>query len=93
MRRFIGGETEMKDKGQILERVRAALIELFDIEGERITLEANLYQDLEIDSIDAVDLVDRLRRETGLKIAAEDFKAVRTVDDLVETVHRLLNNT
>lgn len=93
MRRFIGGETEMKDKGQILERVRAALIELFDVEGERITLEANLYQDLEIDSIDAVDLVDRLRRETGLKIAAEDFKAVRTVDDLVETVHRLLNNT
>ena len=79
----------MKDKVEILERVRAALTELFEIEGSRVTLDANLYRDLEIDSIDAVDLMDRLRRETGLKIAVEDFKAVRTVDDLVQAVHRL----
>jgi acyl carrier protein len=83
----------MKDRGEILARVRAAMTELFEIDESRVTLDANLYQDLEIDSIDAVDLVDRLRRETGLKIAAEDFKAVRTVNDLVETVHRLISKS
>lgn len=78
------------NKDEILERVRAALSELFEIDAARVTPDANLYRDLEIDSIDAVDLMDRLRRETGLKIAAEDFRAVRTVNDLVEAVHRVI---
>ncbi len=78
------------DKDEILGRIRAALTELFEIDAARVTPDANLYRDLEIDSIDAVDLMDRLRRETGLKIAAEDFRAVRTVNDLVEAVHRVI---
>jgi acyl carrier protein len=64
-------------------------VELFELEPERITLEANLYQDLEIDSIDAGDLIDHIKRQTGKKIAAEEFKAVRTVGDVVEAVYRL----
>ena len=70
--------------------MRAALVELFEIDAGRVTPEARLYDDLEIDSIDAVDLMDRLRRETGLKISPEDFRAVRTVDDLVNAVHKLI---
>jgi len=80
----------MRSKNDVLERVRAALVELFEIDGGRVTLEASLYGDLEIDSIDAVDLMDRLRRETGLKFAPEDFRAVRTVSDLVDAVYRLV---
>lgn len=83
----------MRSKDEVLERVRAALVELFEIDGARVTLEANLYQDLEIDSIDAVDLLDRLRRETGLKIAPEEFRAVRTVSDLVDAVYRLIQKS
>ena len=56
-----------------------------------MTLEANLYQDLEIDSIDAVDLIDHIKRQTGKKIAAEEFKAVRTVGDVVEAVYQVVN--
>ena len=65
-----------------------ALVNLFEIEPERITPETNLYQDLEIDSIDAIDLIDHIKRETGRKLQADDFRSVRTVEDVVQAVLR-----
>ena len=65
------------------------LIELFEIEPERITPDTNLYEDLEIDSIDAIDLIDRIKRETGRKLQAEDFRNVRTVNDVVQAVLKI----
>lgn len=81
----------MQNREEIFATLRDALVELFELEPARITPDANLYQDLEIDSIDAVDLIDHLKRQTGKKIAAEDFKSVRTVGDVVEAVHRMVN--
>ncbi|QVM91774.1 acyl carrier protein [Pseudomonas entomophila] len=81
----------MQTREDIFNILRDALVELFELEPERVTLDANLYQDLEIDSIDAVDLIDHIKRQTGKKIAADDFKSVRTVNDVVEAVHRLVN--
>ncbi|MGV8860989.1 MAG: acyl carrier protein [Pseudomonas sp.] len=81
----------MQTREDIFDTLRSALVELFELEPERVNLQANLYQDLEIDSIDAVDLIDHIKRKTGKKIAAEDFKAVRTVNDVVEAVYRLVN--
>ena len=62
----------------------------FMLDRSRITLEANLYSDLDIDSIDAVDLAVKLQRETGKRIPPEVFKSVRTVRDLVAAVDVLL---
>ncbi|MGV8843045.1 MAG: acyl carrier protein [Pseudomonas sp.] len=81
----------MQSREEIFSTLRQALIELFELDPEQINLQANLYQDLEIDSIDAVDLIDHIKRQTGKKIAAEEFKAVRTVGDVVEAVYRLVN--
>ena len=75
---------------EVLEQVRLALIELFELDGDAVTETAHLYQDLELDSIDAVDLVVRLQKLTGKKIRPEEFKAVRTVQDLVDAVSALL---
>jgi acyl carrier protein len=74
----------------IYEQIRSALVELFQLDPERITLDARLMEDLEIDSIDAVDLMDRLKRFTGRKISAEDFRSVRTVGDLTLAIERLV---
>ncbi|MDO1509335.1 MULTISPECIES: acyl carrier protein [unclassified Neisseria] len=63
-----------------------ALVNLFEIESERIQPETNLYEDLEIDSIDAIDLIDYIKRQTGHKLLAEDFRSVRTVEDVVQAV-------
>ncbi|SDG59795.1 acyl carrier protein [Pseudomonas benzenivorans] len=81
----------MQNRDEIFAILRDALVELFELDAERITLDANLYQDLEIDSIDAIDLIDHIKRQTGKKIAAEEFKSVRSVGDVVEAVHRLVN--
>jgi acyl carrier protein len=75
---------------EVLAQIRESLAELFDIEPERIQPDTRLYDDLEIDSIDAVDLLDRLKRRTGCKFAAEDFRAVRTVGDLVQVIEQKL---
>jgi acyl carrier protein len=81
----------MRDKEQILAEVRTAMVELFELEPERITLAARLYDDLEIDSIDAIDLIDRLRQVSGKKIPAERFRSVRTIGDLVDSVQQLFD--
>jgi len=79
-----------QDTEQVYELVRSALVELFQLDPQRITPSARLADDLEIDSIDAVDLVDRIKRATGRKIGAEEFRSVRTVSDLAHAVERLV---
>ncbi len=58
----------------------------FEIEPETITLEASLMDDLDIDSIDAIDILARLRDITGKELPAEGLKSVRTVGDVVNLV-------
>ena len=76
----------MQTRDDIFNTLRDTLSELFEIEPERITPEANLYTDLEIDSIDAIDLIDHVRRQTGRKLDANDFRSVRTVEDVVQAM-------
>lgn len=70
-----------------------ALVSLFEVDKEKITLETNLYSDLDIDSIDAIDLIDYIKRQTGYKLRADDFRNVRTVNDVIEAVKKISNNT
>ena len=81
----------MQPQDEILERIRQTLVELFELEPGRITAEARLYDDLEIDSIDVVDLMDEVQKHTGRKVTPEDFRSVRTVGDLATVVRRLMN--
>ncbi|EWG98964.1 acyl carrier protein [Halomonas sp. BC04] len=75
---------------EVFDHVRKTLVELFELEANDIRPEARLYEDLDIDSIDAVDLVVELKQFTGRRINPDDFKAVRTIDDVVNAVERLM---
>ncbi|MBA2076396.1 acyl carrier protein [Aeromonas veronii] len=77
-------------RDEIFKEIRRALVELFEIDPEDVTMDAKLYQQLELDSIDAIDLVVHLQKLTGKKIKPEEFKSVRTVADVVDAVERLL---
>ena len=77
---------------EVYKQVKDALIELFELDAEDITPEAHLYLDLDLDSIDAVDLVVHLQNVTGKQIKPEEFKAVRTVNNVVESVVELLKD-
>jgi len=78
-------------KEEIYEALKKILVELFEIDAAKVTPQANLYADLEIDSIDAVDLAIQMHSVTGKRLAPEDFKQVRTVQDVVDAVHRVLH--
>lgn len=79
----------MYEREEIFERLRGALIELFEVAPEKVTPAAQLYQDLGIDSIDAIDLILKLKELTGKKIQPESFKHVRSVGDVVEAIYAL----
>lgn len=73
-------------RDEVFTRLRAILVESFELDANRITHEAHLLEDLDLDSIDAIDLAVRLEEETGLKLADDELRGVRRVDDVVELV-------
>lgn len=78
------------DDDAILERLREVLWNTFEIEPSRVIPSAQLFTELELDSIDLVDLAIQIEEMTGMRIKPEGFKSVSTVGDLVATVHALL---
>lgn len=82
----------MQERDEILAAIKEIMVEMFEIDEQAITLEARLYQDLDFDSIDAVDMIVRLKEITGKAVKAEDFKAARTIGDVVEAVYKMLNS-
>ena len=77
------------DKQSLFNALKMVLVEQFDVEEDIISLDTNLYVELEIDSIDAVDLMVHIKELTGKKIPPDQFRQIRTVSDVVETIDRL----
>ena len=75
---------------QIFSELKRELCALFELAPEQITSKARLYDDLDLDSIDAVDLAVRLQDLTKKRIKPEQFKAVRTVEDVIDAVEQML---
>lgn len=82
----------MTTRDEVYQKISTLLVDLFEIDPETISEDALLFDDLDIDSIDAVDLVIELKSFTGKKIAPEDFKSVKTVGDIVDAVYNILGN-
>ncbi|MBH2028905.1 MAG: acyl carrier protein [Acinetobacter tjernbergiae] len=79
----------MLTQEQVLAKLRDWMQDLFEIEPDDIQLDSNLYEDLDVDSIDAVDLVVKIKELTGKQVQPEDFKAVRTVQDVVTVIQNM----
>jgi len=65
------------------------LAEMFELDKASLTLESNLYADLDIDSIDAVDLAVKLKQMTGMRLQPEVFKKIRTIGDVIDALLHL----
>lgn len=77
-------------KEQLYDWMVDMLHEMFEIDKADITPQSNLYTDLDIDSIDAVDIVVKLNQLTGKRIQPDVFRSVRTVTDVVNVLSGLL---
>lgn len=72
---------------KIFDELKKMLHELFEIDPNDITMESKLYEELDLDSIDAVDLIVHLQNITKRKFNPEEFKSVKTVADVVEVIY------
>lgn len=73
-------------KEQIFNELKKTMAQLFELDPEEIHLESKLYEELNLDSIDAVDLIAHLQTTTGRKFNPEEFKSVRVVEDVVNVI-------
>lgn len=79
-------------KEEVFSRVSDVLVNTFEIERESIALDARLGDDLDIDSIDAIDLLAELKDYIGRKVEPEDFNEVTTLGDVVDVIERMACN-
>ena len=80
-------------KQELFNHLAAILHETFDIDTALIKPESRLNEDLDIDSIDAVDLIVKLKPLLGKRLQPDAFKSVRTLQDVIDAVHGLLSET
>jgi acyl carrier protein len=82
----------MTGEDEIYLKIKEVLVEMFELDAGKINLDSHMYDDLDIDSIDAIDLIVELKKITGKKINPEDFKSVRTVGDVVSAVREVMDS-
>ena len=74
---------------EIFDKVSATLIEMFQLDPRTVTREARLIEDLDLDSIDAVDMAARIQELTGKRVAEDDLVRMRTVGDVVDVIEKM----
>lgn len=81
----------MPNQDEILVVVQEVMFDLFNFSPEEVQLDTHLYQDLDLDSLDAIDLAANLGQRAKIKLVEEEMKEIRTISDIVEIGHRKLN--
>jgi len=82
----------VESRDEIYQKITTILVNLFEIDPNSISEDSLLYDDLDIDSIDAIDLIIELKSFTGKKVPPEDFKSIKTVGDIVDKACELLEH-
>ena len=77
-------------KEEIFNKICEILESEFEIDKSLLNKDANLFTDLDLDSVDAVDLAVRLQQYSSKRITPEEFKQIRTLNDVVEVIYKLL---
>ncbi len=77
------------DTQEILTQLRDILFDAFEIDPQKVQMQGHLFTDLDVDSIDAVDLAIKVQEMTGKRIKPDEFKNVRTVQDVIEMIQQL----
>lgn len=77
-------------RDEIYTQIVALLEQLFEVDPATVTPESLLVDDLDLDSIDAVDMIVHLQKKTGKRIKPEEFQSVKKVSDVVDVLERLL---
>ena len=76
-------------RSEVIEKVNTVMHQGFEIPMEKLTPGARLYEELELDSLDAIDMIVALEEKIGRKVNIERFKTARTISDIYDVVFEL----
>lgn len=79
------------NKEEIFEEVRSILCREFEFLPEEVLPTSHLIDDLDLDSIDAIDLAVKLEERTGLDLEEKELRSLRLVQDVVDVVYTHLD--
>jgi acyl carrier protein len=80
------------DRQAVYKEIADFLVETFEVPEHELSLDSDLVENLGLDSIDAVDLMVKLQEITGKKVTPEQFKSVRTINDVLDVTEQLSAN-
>ena len=82
------------DRSEVVRKVNAVLVDDFELDEDQLTPDATLYEEMDFDSLDAVDLIAALEREFAMKIdrqeAEKQIREIRTLGDVYDFVVRTI---
>jgi acyl carrier protein len=84
----VGPRTERDPIEESIDRI---MVEEFEVEPTKLRREASLVKDMDLDSLDGVDLVVALEKTFRCRIPEEEVKKIRTLGDIYDKVHMLLH--
>ena len=74
---------------ELFDEIVRVMSELFEIDPSTVTRKSRLVEDLDLDSIDAVDMIVQMQNMIGRRIQPDAFKSVRTVGDVVDVIVKM----
>jgi acyl carrier protein len=75
---------KMLEDIKMFEKIKKILVEQLGVAEERVTMEANIVEDLEADSLSVMQTIMELEEEFGLTVEDEDVNSLRTVGEIVK---------
>lgn len=86
LRRRLGRGSRERMIQVVFERIRQILCDQLDLEEEKVTMESDIVEDLEADSLDVVDLVMTIEDEFGIEVPDDQIEGFRAVGDVVRYI-------
>lgn len=81
------------NREQLIAEVNSVMIEGFELEADQLKPDAKIVDDLELDSLDAIDMLVFLEEKINIKVDAERFRSVRTLNDIYDVVEDVIKNS
>jgi len=78
-------------KAEVYEQLKDVLVNEFGLRAEQLEPDAHLVKDLDLDSIDWIDMAVALEGRTGQELQERELASIRTIQDVVDVIHRKLH--
>lgn len=73
----------------VFDRIKELIVQEMNIPAEKVSLDSRIKEDLEADSIDAIELIMGVEEEFDIEISDDEATNIKTIADLVDVINRL----